>query len=201
MADKRAYNITNGEVSVVFWGIQLIITIFVIISLIGMMRQVTGNPGLVTAFLFFIVLLCVALFFSFISMALPNYLISKYNLNIFVDKITNPDFIGWLRITRNKGFRSYTVPRGALGQTKGMANGHKADVIDDGQYTVTLPNGNQAIIVCDFLSNNINLENVRGWQLIKKHFGMVGFNVWDRAVETDNLLIGVDESEEENRKE
>jgi len=196
--DKRAYTVTNSEISALFWGIQLILCIVVFINLFNMFNQVAvSNPGLAMTFIFMISLLCIGLFFSFMSMALPNYFISKYNLNIYIDKLTNTDFVGWIRVTRSRSLRSYTVPRGALGKTKGMANGQKADVIDDGHYTVTLPNGNQAIITDDFLSSNVNLDNVVGWELIKKHHGLIGFDIWDKAVETENLLINPKEGSDE----
>lgn len=199
--DKRAYNITNSEISAIFWGIKLVLIIFVILNLMNMMAQVQiGNPGLAMTFMFLISIICIAEFFGFISMALPNYMISKYNLNIWVDKLTSPDHIGWFRATRNKNLRNYTVPTGALGQTKGMANGQKADVINDGKYTMTLPNGNRVILTNDFLSSNANLDNVTGWQLIKRHYGLVGFEIWDKAVETKNLLIDVGDNDDEKTK-
>lgn len=193
---KRAYSITNGEVSAIFWGIGLIMSVVVIFHLMAMNNQVSStNPGLAITFIFLISLLAIGKFFDFLSMAVPNYQISKHNLNLFVDKITNPDYIGWIRFTRNKKIRIHTVKTGPLGQTKGIANNEKADAINDGSYTVTLPNGNQAIIVNDFLSTNINLENAVGWNLIHKHFKIIGFKAWEKCAEDKKLLF---EPEEKN---
>ena len=83
-----------------------------------------------------------------------------------MDKITNPDYIGWIRATRSRQIRNHIFKKGPLGQTKGRANGVKADVINKGDYTLTLPNGNQAIIKSDLLSTNINLEHCVNWQMI-----------------------------------
>lgn len=193
---SRAYGATNSEISAVFWIIGAICAIFVIKYLIDMYVQVQiGNPELAMQFLFMIVLVLIFLFFTFISMALPNYLISKHNLNLLIDKITNPDYIGWIRFTRNKRLCFQTVKCGPLGQTKGLANDLKADIINDGTYTVTTPSGNQAILKSDLLSTNINLENAIGWNLIHKHHGMIGYKAWEKAAELGKLLFKVGKNE------
>lgn len=188
---KRAYNFTNSEISSVMYGIGILIIIVGLFQLYNLFTQaiIANNLGLANSFMFIIVLVLIGCFFSFISMAIPNYMISKYNLNIFIDKISNPDYKGWLRFTRNHKFLPRTVNTGPLGQTKGMANGKKADVIDSGKYTVTLENGNQCIIVTDFLSNNIDMDNVIAWNLIKKHFGVVGFNAYELAYKDEKLIF------------
>jgi hypothetical protein len=121
--------------------------------------------------------------------ALPNYKISKEGIQIFVDKITNPDWIGWLRFTRTKGLRTPIVKCGPLGQTKGMAYDEKADVINNGDYTITLQNGNKVIIKNDLLSSNINLDEVMGLNLIQKHHGMIGFDAYEYAADNNKLLF------------
>lgn len=190
MGEKRAFTATNSEVSMMFWMIGLILIIKTIIDLFDMHNQVVAkNPGLALTFMVIIFFIGMATFFSFLAMAIPNYQISKNNLNILIDRITNPDYIGWIRFTRTKRLQFQLVKNGPLGQTKGMANGEKADVINDGSYTVITPCGNQAILVSDLLSHNINLERAVGWSLIHKHFGFLGFRAWEKAIEQGKILF------------
>lgn len=200
---SRAYNVTLSEISAVFWIIALVVFLWVLRDLWGMYVQVeVGNPALAMQFLFLISLIGIGIFFTLISMALPNNAISKYNLNILIDKISNPDYIGWIRFTRNKKLTLQTVKCGPLGQTKGIANDLKADVINDGTYTVTTPIGNQAILVSDQLNTNINLQDVIGWDLIKKHFGVFGYNAWAKCVEEGKTILPlIGKEEEDGRKE
>jgi hypothetical protein len=147
-----------------------------------------NNPGISSAFMVIMMLFFMNIIFSFASMALPNYLISKYNLNILIDRVKNPDFVGWIRFTRTKRLCFQMVKNGPIGQTKGIANGEKADCINDGSYTVITPCGNQAIIKSDLLSHNINLDRAVGWNLISKHFGLIGFRAWEKAEEDGKLV-------------
>lgn len=154
-------------------------------------------------FVLILFLLIIALVFFFMATIWPNYIITKYNLNLLVDRITNPNYIGWIRFTRSKGLRFAIVAKGPLGQTKGRANDAKADVINNGEYTVTLQNGNSAIIKSDLLSTNVNLERCVGWQLIKKHFGVFGFKAWEKAVDDEQTLFKriIEEKTDDDRGE
>lgn len=176
---KRAYGMTNSEMSAIFWLMSMIFFLVVVKYCIDIPNQL---GGLRMTFTVMIILLMISKFFDFISMAIPNYLISKHNLNILIDRLSNPDFIGWIRFTRNKRLQFQTVRNGSLGQTKGVMDEEKASVINDGSYTVITPCGNQAIIVNDLLSHNINMERATGWNLVSKHHGFIGFNAWDRWV-------------------
>jgi len=184
----RAITMTNSEVSGTFWLIGFILFFIVFVIVWDMWTQV-----LIMELMLVIFLLAVALIFFTIAWVWMNYLISKYDLNLLVDRITNPDYIGWIRFTRSKGLRFPIVKQGPLGQTKGMAYGAKADVINDGDYTVTLQNGNKAIIKSDLLSTNINLDEAIGWQLIKKHFGCFGFKAWEKCVDDKQTLFKIEE--------
>lgn len=202
---KRAIGITNSEISMVFFIIGLILIFITLKGIFGLYSQVshpiTGNPGLASQFSMYLFLISISIVFFLMAVVLPNYLISKYNLNIFVDRISNPDFIGWLRFTKSKSFRAHIVRKGPLGQTKGVANGVKSDCINNGDFTVTLPNGNQAIIKSDLLSHNVNLHNNVGWQLIKKHHGVIGFNAWEKCVEDGETLFKFKDEETKQSKE
>jgi len=185
---KRAYGITNSEISSVLWLLSIVMTIISIKVVFDVLGPAMGNPNIRGAAMIVIMLGFMSIIFSFASMGLPNYLISKYNLNILIDRIRNPDFLGWIRFTRNKRLCFQTVKCGPLGQTKGLADDEKADIINDGSYTVTTPCGNQAVLKSDLLSHNINLERAVGWQLIDKHFGLLGFRAWEKA-EDDKKLV------------
>jgi len=188
---KRAYGVTTGEISAVFWGIGMLITMLIIINLLGMRAQVaTGNPQLAMTFQFMISLLVVSSFFNLISMFIPNYQISKNNLTVLIDRMTNPDFIGWIRFTRDRGLRFHTVKKDTMGRTKGVVTDKKATVINNGDSTINLMNGNKAVVVYDFLSQNDNLEENLGWNLISRCFaGLIGFKAYEKAVDMGRTLL------------
>jgi hypothetical protein len=178
---KRAITMTNSEISAVLWIMGVLFAGFGIRSLVNLHNKlVPVNPGLAFDCILMVFLMLIGIFFFGFALFWINYLITKYDLNLFIDRITNPDFIGWLRFTKSKGFRSPIVRKKPLGYTEGEASGHKAGVVNNGDYTVTLPNGNQAIIKSDLLSININLEKNIGWHFYQKHFGFIGFNAWEQ---------------------
>jgi len=197
MKTKRAYGTTTGEVSAVFWGIHLLIITMVVIQLLGMKAQVEiGNPELAMRFQFMVSLLFVSSFLSLISMFFPNYQISKNNLNVLIDRITNPDYIGWIRFTRDRGLRFHTVKKDTMGRTKGLVNEKRATVINNGDSTINFMNGNKAIVVNDFLSANDNLDENVGWNLISKCFGgVIGFKAYEKAVDSNNTLFELSDEE------
>jgi len=170
MGKNNPYSITTQETSVVFFLIGIII-----------MAIILTDPGfpMLAKFLMFI-----ALMFFGISMITPNYAISKYNLNMFIDKITNPDFENWLRVTKNRTFAPQTVKKGVLGQSKGLVHGAKADIINRGDFTITLQNGNHALVKYDALSHNINFNHTLGWKLIRRKFGVLGSTAFIKAYES-----------------
>lgn len=198
----RAIGITNQETSTIFWMIGLILTVIPIKYSWDFYTQlVLTNPAVAVKFTMMMFMLSIAIVFYLMSMVLPNYLISKYNLDLFVNRITNPDYIGWLRFTKAKGMRSHIVKKGPLGQTKGVANGVKADCVNNGDYTVTLANGNQAIIKHDMLSHNLNLDKNVGWQLIKKHHGIIGFDAWEKCASDSETMFEVEDELEEDESD
>lgn len=195
----RAINMTNSEISMVLWLVGFIMQLVCIKIIWNMFSEYPGH----IEFVLLLFILPMASLFFFMAPAWINYLVSKFNLNLFIDRITNPDWIGWLRFTQSKSFRPQIVKRGPLGQTMGVTHGVKADVINQGDYTVTLANGNQAIITHDFLSNNINLEQNANWELIKKHHFLIGFSAWESALDRRQMLhdiraIKFDDDDEED---
>jgi hypothetical protein len=169
MGKNNPYSITTQEVSTIFYLIGFLIMIIMIMD--------QGMPFLYKFLMF------IAMLFFGISMFTPNNNISKYNLNMFMDKQTNPDFENWLRVTKNRMFAPQTVKKGVLGQSKGIVHGCKADIINRGDFTITLPNGNHALIKYDTLSHNINLNHTLGWKLIKRRFSLLGSAAFQRCYE------------------
>ena len=190
---KRAYTVTVSEMSTVFLFIGLLVCTLGIVNLFGYTSMIEPvNPGLAGGIRFAIVLVVISLFFFLISMVMPNYAITKNNLNILIDRLTSPDHIGWIRFTRDGGIRFHTAEIGSHGQCKSMANGKKADVINNGDYTVTAENGNKLICVNDFLSHNMNMDQATGWTLVKKHFGIIGYDVYGKALDLGKTLFKQD---------
>lgn len=188
---KRAYSVTNSEMSAVLWGISVFVLLMVVIQINGMRVQVAvGNPGLAASFSFMMSLIVISVFFSLISMVIPNYQISKYNLNVLIDRITNDDWIGWIRFSRDKRLLFHTVKKDSMGRTKGVVHGKKATVVNWGDYTVTGPNGNKLICVSDLISQNDNLEENVGWNLVHKHFGgVIGYKAYEKALDSGEMLF------------
>jgi hypothetical protein len=188
---KRAISLTNSEISAVFFAIGTMVFGFAFKSLISLYNKIFPiNPGLGLDIMIIMFCLVFAVMFFAIAIVWINYLVSKNNLNLLIDKITNPDYIGWIRFTRSKGLRLHIVEKKALGYTEGTANRVKAGIINNGDYTVTTANGNQAIIKLDMLNHNVNLEQCAGWQLQSRHYGVIGFKAWERAVNKGKTLFG-----------
>jgi hypothetical protein len=187
-AKGRAIGITNSEISIILWLVGFMIQLVAIKYVWVLLIQ---YPGIID-FVILIFLLPMSAFMTFMAVFWVNYLISKYDLFLWTDKITNPDFIGWIRCTRSKGVRTPIVRKGPLGQTKGVSNGVKANSMNKGDFTVTLPNGNQAILVHDMMHSNINLEENENWEMIQKHHGLIGFNAWEKAVDEGETLFDMD---------
>ena len=189
---KRAISFSNSEIAISFWIVGFICTM-VAMKLIWNLFVVAP----LGEFILIMFLLIISAVFYFMGASWLAFIISKYNYNLLIDKITNPDYTGWIRFTRNKNIRFNIVKKGPLGQIKGMANGVKADIINRGDYTLTLPNGNRVLLKHDLLNNNINLNDNLGWKLIKKHFGMVGFKAWEKCLSDGKTLFKIDKGEKQ----
>ena len=191
---KRAISITTPEISTIFFGIGTLLMFFGISQLLSIRTWAlfNGQEALGGTIIVTIIVLFMMYFFFLIAVSFPLYQIVKNNLFIFMDRISNPDYIGWFGFNRNKKFYPQIVDIGSFGNTKGIMNNENADVINDGEYTVTTTNGNQSIIVNDMLSNNINLNNAVGWNLIKKHFGVFGFKAYELAMSKGETMFPVE---------
>ena len=200
---KRAITITTPEVSTIFFGIATLLMFFGISQLLNMntWASINGMDNLSATIITTILIIFIMFFFFLIAVSFPVYQIVKNNLFIFMDRISNPDFVGWFGFNRNKKFYPQIVNIGSFGNTEGVMNDENADVINDGEYTTTTTNGNQAIIVNDMLTTNINLNNAVGWNLIKKHFGVVGFKAYELAMNTGETMFPVEEKKPMIKKE
>lgn len=186
---SRAIGFTTQETSMVFWIISMVMAMVVINYCFDLFIQINPiNPGIGSLLIFMLFALIIGKIFDFIAMLIPNYKISKENLNWFIDKV-DKDYIGWIRLTRNKKLRIQIVKCGPLGQTKGIAYGQKADVINTGDCTISNSIGNQAILKSDLLSTNINIDDAIGLNLIQKHHGTIGFDAYELAENQGKLLF------------
>lgn len=205
---KRAITITTPEISTLFFAIGFLLMIFMVRNILNMhsYAMTSGQLNLASSLLTQVMIVFIMFFFFIIAVGFPVYQIVKNNLFVITDRITNPDWMGWFGFNRNKRWYPQLVNIGSLGKTMGLMNGEKADVINFGDYTVTLPNGNQVLVVNDMLSTNINLDIALGWNLIRKHYGVVGYQAYEMAAQQGKLMFDIsdetlDMTEEKNDKE
>lgn len=175
MPSKRPFKFTTQEIATVFW----IIGLFIILIFFYVCYDPLYSVFVIDVqMLFFFI---IGVFFMFLGYAFPNYQISKWDCNIFMDKL-EPGWEAWLRTTKSRRFAPQPVQTGPLGQMKGLVSGHKADIINRGDFPVTLRNGNQAVIKYDLMSHNINLNEAVGWKLMARKWGFLGANAFKRCL-------------------
>ena len=88
-----------------------------------------------------------------------NWLISYSGFQPGMNRINPEKEEIWADVSKDHLLTLQIVPKGVYGQTKGIMRGHKADVIDKGDFPIRLKNGNSAILVYDLMSHNINLNH------------------------------------------
>jgi len=116
------------------------------------------------------VLVIAGIIFTFMSIVYINYLVSYNRLTPLINRINRENEIIWVRVTKDKLLTFQVAKKGVHGQTKGIMHGKKADVVDKGDFPIQCLNGNNAIIVYDRMSRNVNLDQAVAWkQLFKKH--------------------------------
>lgn len=178
----RPFTITTQEMSAVTWIIGFSIFFVTIMNIRGFPVEI-------------IIIYLISAFVMGAAMFQPNWMITKYNLNMIIDKMTNPNYEGWIRVTTNKKVYFKIVEAGPLGQTKGIMSGDPADVINKGDYTVAFQNGNHAILVNDSMSVNANLEEELGWKLMHKKYGVFGYEAYRRAAKEHQIDTDVVEED------
>ena len=74
---KRAYGITNSEISSILWVMSMVFAVISVKVTFDVLGPAMGNPNNRNAAMIIFLLFFMNLLFSFASMGLPNYLISK----------------------------------------------------------------------------------------------------------------------------
>jgi hypothetical protein len=175
MVSKRPFKFTTQEIATVFWCIGF----FVVMIFFYVSYDPQYNVFIVEMQM--LLFLGIGVFFMFLGYVFPCYQISKWDCNIFMDKLEQ-GWKCWLRVTKSRQFAPQPVRTGPLGQMKGLVSGHKADIINRGDFPVTLRNGNQAVVKYDLMSHNVNLNEAVGWKLIARKWGFLGSNAFKRCI-------------------
>ena len=112
------------------------------------------------------IMIIASIIMTLMALAWILYLISYNRLSPLINRIRPEEEIVWVRVTKNNMLTFQVAKKGVYGQTKGIVHRKKADVIDKGDFTINLINGNKAIIVHDMMSHNVNLKNAIAWRKI-----------------------------------
>jgi len=174
MVSKRPFKWTTQETASVFWAIGF--------GVLMVFLWVSYDPyyGIFVVIQPMLLFLGVSVFFFFLAFFYPCYQISRWDCNIFMDKM-EPGWSGWLRTTKSRIFAPQCVKTGPLGQMKGLVEGYKADIINRGDFPVRLRNGNHAVFKYDLMSHNINLNECIGWKMMVRKWGFLGTNAFKRC--------------------
>jgi hypothetical protein len=178
----RPYAITTQEQSMITFVVGFVI-FFITIA---------NDPGFP---LFYMILYLISVSVMFCGLVIPNYAITKYDLNFEIDPMRNPNYECVYRLTKNKKLFRRLEQTGPLGQVKGLIAGYNSDHINTGSYTITLQNGNHCIINPDVMSVNANIDEDIGWKLVKRKHRIFGFNAYRKALienqieNTEDIII------------
>lgn len=115
------------------------------------------------------VLVFVGIVFTLMGIIWINYLVSANRLQPLINRIKPETHDVWVRFTKNNLLTFQVVKKGVYGQTKGIMQGKKADVVDRGDFPIRLINGNTGIIINDMMSHNVNLDHAVAWKKIYKN--------------------------------
>lgn len=174
----RPFMLTTQELAAGTWVIGFVI--FFIIAI--------NDPYFPIIYLIMYIMSSMVMAAAFV---IPCWMITKYDLNPEIDRMTNPNYEIVYRLTKNRKLFRRLQETGPLGQTKGLVAGYNADTINKGSYTITLQNGNHAIICPDVMSVNANLDEEIGWKLTKRKYGFWGFNAYRKAI-VENKIEGIE---------
>lgn len=140
----------------------------------------------------YMMLYLISVVVMFCACVIPNYAITKYDLNPEIDPMRNPNYEIVYRVTKNRKIFRRLQQTGPLGQVKGLISGYNSDIINTGSFTMTLQNGNHVIIAPDVMSVNANIDEDTGWKLVRRKHGIYGFNAYRRAL-IENQIEGREE--------
>ena len=138
----KKIRIGNSEISIAVW-----ITSIVPLIIIMMM-----NPPFLVMIMVF-----ASIFIGIIAISWLPWLVGKYQLRPAIDKCGDNETT-WCRVTKDRIIRPQFVDKGPYGQTKGVVNREKADVVDDGSFPCRWLNGNPSILMYDMMNTNIDLR-------------------------------------------
>ena len=183
---------TTQEIIIVFWCIGLffagLIAVFSYKEIINGVRFYYMDE--MTLFFF----LGMSMFFSLLGIIWVNYLISKYNVNMNIDRLHH-NWQGVYRVDKNGMIHQTIMEKDSLGYIRGVALGKKAGLIQKEGLKLTLPNGNNVLLTFDVMSHNIDMLEALGWQLYKKKHKVVGYDAYKIAPKETKELIMSDEQE------
>lgn len=187
--EPKPIMLTSQEIAITFWCIALLFAMLMVFVLSR--RIIDSDTGEMFYFydaytLGFV--LFMILFFSFFGIVWLCWGDSKFNLNMWKDRI-NPDWQGVLRADKNGLVTGQIMKKDSLGYNKGIAFGKKAGLINKGGFKLTLPNGNNLLLVVDFMSRNIDLAEAIGWMLYKRKHGFVGYNAYVQCKREKKTLL------------
>jgi len=191
---KRPIGFTSGEISASFYVVGFLIGIIGVWRINDMrtdFAQYQQYLPLANALSFVMFMVIVAFVFMMASMLWTNLIVGKYNLWPLSDKVKG-DFTTELSVGANNRVEVILSPVGPVGITMGYKDGNKIDHIDFGDSNLIWPNGNKVLISPDLFSRNLNIDNAIGWTLMKQHFGMVGFDLYNHALKNNEVLVNVD---------
>lgn len=146
-------------------GQQSVTVMMYIISLIPLLYIFSGPVHWIVR-----AMIIVSIIFSIFAICWINYLVSYNRLGPLINKIKPESQIVWLRVTKDGLFVPQIAEKGPYGQTKSVCYGKKADVINKGDFPIRTLCGNNAIIVWDKISHNVNGEHAIAWKKIFKKY-------------------------------
>ena len=142
------------------------------------------NPPII-----YIICSIISMFIGLFAIGWLPYFVSRYHLRPQLDKCRENETT-WCRVTKDRIIAAQFVDKGPYGQTKGIANKEKADIVDDGAFPCKWLNGNPAIIMYDMMNTNIDLNKSVAREKMKLKFGVrSGVEGYKKAVETGDVMF------------
>lgn len=156
MVIVNSFRMGNCEISIMIW----------IVSLFPLAVILFMTPPLLVMLMVF-----VSVFIGMIGITWLPYLVSKYRLRPAMDKCKENETT-WCRVTKDRIIIPQFVEKGPYGQSKGVTNKEKADVLDDGSFPCKWLNGNPAILMYDLMNTNADLNRSVARGIMKKKFSI-----------------------------
>jgi hypothetical protein len=124
----------------------------------------------------------IGIFLTIFSLIWINYIISYNQLGPLINRIRPDKGIVWVHITKDKLLTFKVAKKGVYGQTQGIMGTKKADVINKGDFPISLICGTKAILTWEKMSHNINPAHAVAWKrLFKKYDVISGEDAYRKA--------------------